>query len=262
MKKFFLPVALAAVLVPGASAQSVFDGTWKLDFNRVNFQEKHDEFLLQDGVYTCKTCPDSTPLRTDGSDQPYSGFPNADTVAVNIVNDFQIELIGKKAGTVVGTTTMTVTPDGTMLASQSSYNSQTEDDLPIRETKVWTRLSSGPSGSHRVSGAWRGKKMGVSDNGAALTYKTNGNELTVTGPFGRGFTARMDGTEAPYNGDPTMTSVRVRLISGNTLEETDINAGKILRVTRMTVGPDGKTARIVTEDKRLNSTSTAEALKE
>jgi hypothetical protein len=253
-------MALVAVPVPGTSAQSVFEGTWKLDFNKVNFQEKHDEFLLQDGVYTCKTCPDSTPLRTDGSDQPYSGFPNADTVAVKIVNDLQIELTGKRAGTIVGTTTLTVTPDGTTLASQSSYNPQTEEGIPIRETKVWTRLSSGPSGSHRISGSWRGKRMGVSDNGASLTYRINGDEVTMTGSFGRAYTARMDGTEAPYNGDPTTTSVRVRLVSENTLEETDLKDGKVLRITRMTVY--GKRAKIVTEDKRLNSTSTAEALKE
>jgi hypothetical protein len=51
MKKHLL-VALAATTVPFlAEAQSAFDGTWKTDMNKVDFPNKPDVFLLQNGMY-------------------------------------------------------------------------------------------------------------------------------------------------------------------------------------------------------------------
>ncbi len=84
----------------------------------------------------------------------------------------------------------------------------------------------------------------------------------MTSPMGSSFTAKLDGTEAPYKGDPGTTSVRVKLVSNDTLEETDLRDGQIMYVSRMTVGADGKTAKIVNEDKRQNTTSSFEALKQ
>ncbi len=41
MKKLFFLVALAALLMPmPAAAQSAFDGTWKIDMNKVDFPKK------------------------------------------------------------------------------------------------------------------------------------------------------------------------------------------------------------------------------
>jgi hypothetical protein len=56
--------------------------------------------------------------------------------------------------------------------------------------------------------------------------------------------------------------VRVKLIGTDTLEETDLRDGQILYVSRMTVAPDGKRAKIVSEDKRQNTTSSFEAVKQ
>ena len=57
MKKLFFLVALAALLMPVlAMAQSAFDGTWKVNMNKVEFPKKPDMFLLQNGMYDCKTC--------------------------------------------------------------------------------------------------------------------------------------------------------------------------------------------------------------
>ena len=49
MKKLFFFVAFAALFVPKlAVAQSVFDGTWKIDMNKVDFSKKPDEFVPEE----------------------------------------------------------------------------------------------------------------------------------------------------------------------------------------------------------------------
>jgi hypothetical protein len=61
---------------------------------------------------------------------------------------------------------------------------------------------------------------------------------------GRSFSAKLDGTEAPYIGDPRFTSVSVKLIDSRTIEESDKNQDKIVLITRWTVGPDGTTMHV------------------
>jgi len=261
MKKLFFPLALAALWASGAAAQSAFEGTWKIDFSKLNFPAKPDEYLVQNGTYTCKSCNEvKAPVKADGQDQPVTGSPYADTLAIKIVNDHQIQLTSKKNGKLVGESTMTVSSDGNTLTEDFSFTP--EGGSPVKGNDVSKRVAKGPPGSHAVSGSWQGKKMDMSENGATFTFKMNGDELTMTNPTGSGFTAKLDGTEAPYKGDPGTTSVRVKLIGNDTLEETDLRDGKVLYVSRMTVGPDGKKAKIVNEDKRQNTTSSFEAVKQ
>jgi hypothetical protein len=87
-----------------------------------------------------------------------------------------------------------------------------------------------------------------------LTYKVSGDELTMTNPTGQSYTAKLNGTEAPYKGDPGTTGVSVKMTGKDTLEETDKRGDKVISVMKMTLEPDGKTAKIVYEDK-LRGTS-------
>ncbi len=261
MKRLVHSLALAALLVPGAAAQGLFEGTWKIDFSKVDFPAKPDEYLLQNGVYTCKTCSDVTaPVKADGKDQRLENFPYADTVAIKVLNDHAIHMTSKKNGKVVAESTLTVSADGGTLTEDFTFTP--EGSAPVKGNNVSTRVANGPPGSHAVSGSWQGKKMDMSENGALFTYRLNGDELTMTTPTGTSFTAKLDGTEAPYKGDPGTTSVRIKLIGTDTLEETDLRNGQVLSVSRMTVGPDGKKAKIVSEDKRQNTTSSFEAIKQ
>jgi hypothetical protein len=98
------------------AAQNVFDGTWKIDFSKTAFPSKPDEYLQQNGVYTCKTCNETKlPVKADGTDQPLTNSPYADTLAIKVVNDHQLHIMSKKAGKVVGESTLTVSPDGKTL---------------------------------------------------------------------------------------------------------------------------------------------------
>jgi hypothetical protein len=173
MKKLFF-VALAALLMPTlAAAQSALDGTWKVDMNNVAFPKKPDVFLLQNGMYACKTCTPPYEIKADGTDQAVTGHPYFDTVAIKVVNDHEIEETDKKDGKVVGTSTSTVSPDGAILIFTFSDSSNTNGGPPVTGKGEATRVAKGPAGSNAISGSWRTSKIeGMSDNATVWTYKS------------------------------------------------------------------------------------------
>ncbi len=64
------------LLVPVlAWAQSPFDGTWKVDLSKAKLPKKPDVFLLQNGMYECKTCTPPVNVKADGQFQKVSGDP-------------------------------------------------------------------------------------------------------------------------------------------------------------------------------------------
>src|SRR5271168_349654 len=232
MKKLFFLVAFPALLLPmPAEAQSLFDGTWKIDMNKVDFSKKPDVFLLQDGMYDCKTCTPPYKIKADGTDQAVSGHPYYDTIAIKVVNDHSIEETDKKNGKVVGTSTSTVSPDGNTVMFTFSDSSNTNGGPPVTGKGEATRVAKGPAGSNAISGSWRTTKIeGLSDNATVWTYKVNGDEITMTNPTGQTYTAKLDGSDAPMKGDPGVSSVSVKMIGKNTLEETDKRDGKVVSV--------------------------------
>jgi hypothetical protein len=257
MKRPFFLLPFAALFMPmSAAAQSAFDGTWKVDMNKVDFPKKPDVFLLQGGRYACKTCTPPYEVQADGTDQAISGNPYVDTVAIKLVGDHAIEETDKKNGKVVATSTANLSPDGNTMTFTFSDNSNTNGGPPVTGKGEATRVAKGPAGSNPISGSWRTTKMeSLSDNATAVTYKVSGNEITMTNPTGQTYTAKLDGTDAPMKGDPGITSVSLKLIGKNTLEETDKRDGKVIGVWRITVAPDAKTAKASYEDKQQNRTT-------
>ena len=229
MKKLLL-LALGALLVPAlASAQSALNGTWKIDMNKVDFPKKPDVFVLQNGMYACKTCTPPYDIKADGTDQAVSGHPYFDTIAIKVVNDRTIEETDKKNGKVVGTSTTTASADGKTVTFTFSDSSNTNGGPPVTGKGEATRVAKGPAGSHAISGSWRTSKIeGLSDNATVWTFKVDGDMITMTNPTGQSYTAKLDGTEAPMKGDPGVTSVSVKMIGKNTLEETDKRDGKVI----------------------------------
>src|SRR5260370_40844806 len=98
-----------------ARAESAFDGTWKFELSTAQFPQKPDVYLLQDGMYSCKTCVPPIEVKADGQDQKVSGYPYFDTISVKILDDHTIEQTNKKDGKVNGTSKTTVSPDGDTL---------------------------------------------------------------------------------------------------------------------------------------------------
>ncbi len=246
----------ALMLLPGlATAQNAFDGTWKLNLNPAEPPKKPDVFLLQDGMYQCKTCVPPIDVKADGQDQKVSGDPYHDTVSIKVVDDHTMEETDKKDGKIVTTTKVTVSPDGNTATFEFSDSSATNAD-PVTGKGEATRVAKGPAGAHAISGSWKfGKMEDISANALLITYKVDGDTLTMSNPTGQGYTAKLDGTDAPYKGDPGTTSVSVRKLSKNAIEETDKRDGKVIGIYRMTVAPDGKTMTIAITDKLRGTTS-------
>lgn len=240
----------AALLMPTLTmAQSVFDGTWKGDLGSVKFPQKPDEYLLKDGVYHCKTCAPPIQVKADGQDQKVAGHPYFDAMNIKVVDDRTIEEVDKKNGKTVATSKTWVSPDGNTLMFEFTDSSATNAD-PVTGKGSETRVSKGPAGSHAISGSWRMAKIeSMSENGLTVSYKVTGDSLTMSTLNGQGYTAKLDGTEAPYKGDPGTTSVCVKKINDHELEETDKRDGKVISVARVTVSTDGKTMNIAVDDK-------------
>jgi len=263
MKKPLWFVLLLSVLTPGlATAQSVFDGTWKVDLRTAQFPTKPDVYLLQDGMYHCKTCVPVIDVKADGQDQKVMGHPYFDTMSIKLVDDRTYEETDKKNGKVVTTSKTWVSADGNTLLFEFSDSSASSGD-PVTGKGQETRVEKGPAGSHAVSGSWRMSKMeGMSDNGLAFTYKVAADSLTMSSPTGQSYTAKLDGTDAPYKGDPGTTSVSVKQVDKNTMEETDKRDGKVITVNRMTVSADGKSMTIAFDDKLHGTTGKIVAQKQ
>jgi hypothetical protein len=250
MTKRTLLLLTAAFLMPAlAAAQSAFDGTWKGDVNSAKFPEKPDVYVLKDGMYSCKTCVPAISVKADGTDQKVAGHPYFDMMNIKVVDDKTIEETDKKDGKVVATSKTWVSADGKALMFEFSDSSAT-NGAPVTGKGSEMRVAKGPDGSHAISGSWKMAKMDqLSDNGMTLTYKTSGDSITMTTPNGQSYTAKMDGTEAPYKGDPGTTSVSVKKTGPNSLEETDKRDGKVIAVVKITVSADGKTIKFAVDDK-------------
>jgi hypothetical protein len=264
MKRFILATACAVICVPGTvAAQKAFEGTWKLDVSKFTVPEKPDEYYLVNGMYECRTCDVPFKVKADGTDQAISGNPYVDTIAFKVVSDHETEETDKKGGKVVATYAVTISPDGNTLTIKYSDASNTNGGPPMVGKGELERVAKGPAGSHLISGSWRLAKVeSMSDNATTWSYKVNGDEITMSSPTGQTYTAKLDGTEAPMKGDPGIDHVSVKMVGTNTLEETDTHDGKVVVVFTMTVEPDGKTAKIVFDDRLSNRTNGAVATKQ
>jgi hypothetical protein len=252
MKKLLLAGVLAALLaaVP-ARAQSDFDGTWRIDLTKSVMPTKAEAFLLQNGIYQCKSCVPIINIKADGQDQTVTVNPYCDAISVKVLDDRSIEETQKKTGKVVAISKMIVSPDGRSATFEFTDNSQTNTD-PIIGKGSMVRVGKGklPAGAHAISGSWRISKLeSLSDNALTFTLKVEGDTLTMTSSTGQSYSAKLDGTDAPYKGDPGVSSVSVKRLSDKTFEETDKRDGKAIRVKRMMIYPaDLKTVNTIVTD--------------
>jgi len=245
-----------------AAAQSPFDGTWKVDMNKVNFPKKPDVFVLHNGMYDCKTCVPPISIKADGTEQKITGHPYFDSVSVKVVSDHEVDETDKKDGKVVGTAKTMVSSDGnTMTVDWTSVSPANGKETSGKLEE--TRVAKGPAGSHAISGSWRAKNMqDISQDAITYSYKVSGDEIMMSNPMGQSYTAKMDGSDAPMKGDPGTSTVSVKKLGKNAIEETDKRDGKVIGVMKATVSADGKSMHVSYDDKLHGSTSSWVATKQ
>ena len=258
MKQLLLALFILAGIP--AIAQSQFDGTWRISPQSGEFKG-HDKYSVKNGTWYCDSCTPKIVVKADGKPHSVTGSPYYDTVTVKIQNDNSVELVNENKGELVADNKLTASDDGKTLTSQFHFITQGGQKGDV--ATVSDRVADVPGSTNKVSGVWQTRKMeNASENVTQVTFKATDDGLSMKDGTGDSYDAKFDGKDYPYKGDPGTTSVSLKKIDANTIEETDKRNGKAISVSRMTVQSDGKTMKIAVVDKLHNQTVNWTAEKE
>ena len=258
--------AVVLFLAPGLGlpallrAQSGFDGTWHAKLDQAKFSSKPIDVSLKNGMYECSSCNPKIQVKADGQDQPVSGQPY-DTISVREVDSKSIEIVTKKNGKPESEQTRVVSDDGQAMTVRTTQHSENGDQTVIAEA-ILTRIGTAAAGANATSGAWRIDKVGQRENELNVTYRCDGDGLSMSTPSGESYAAKLDGKSYPVKGAYLYDSVSLKRIDDHTIEETDRRDGTVVQVSTMTVASDGKTMTVVAKSARSGRTSTYVAQKQ
>lgn len=240
----------ANAAAPAEAGADAINGTWKADIDSVTFDQKPDEYLLQGGRYSCKSCAPPFSVPADGAFHPVS-LPVSDNYSVKVVDDHTVIRTSRKGNRVTGVVKMTVSPDGNTLTGEFT-DSSVENAPPGKGTFIESRVGAAPAGAHAVSGEWKPVKLSnFNAEALTVTYKIEGDTFHMSSPSGTSFDAKIGGGDVPIKGDPAGTTASIAK-SGDSYVETDKRAGKVVGVLTSSVGADGK-LHAVAEDKMTGS---------
>lgn len=234
------------------------DGTWKTDLSTLQIDTKPDQLLLKDGQFSCPTCEPALTVAADGAMHPVTGRPYADQISVKVDDANNVTRTSQKAGKTTGTSKYSVSADGNTLTV--TFNDMT-GSKPVTGSYTETRAAPAPAGAHAISGSWKPAKYNnVSDEGLTVTFRLDGDTLHMSSPTGQSYDAKIGGPDVPIKGDMGGTTAAVAK-NGDAYVETDKRGGKVVSVTTMTPGSDGK-LHVVNEDKQNGSTAKFEMAKQ
>jgi hypothetical protein len=186
-----------------------------------------------------------------------TGNPNFDTMSVKIEGPKTVEIISEKNGKIVGKERDVVSEDGNQFTSE--WKGRNDPDSPEMSFKaVHTRVAPGPAGAHAISGSWRTEKVtNASEDITTVTFKSIENGLEMSQSNGNSYSAKFDGKDYPFKGEPGITAVSLKRIDARHIVETDKRDGKVITVLDMTVAPDGRTLTTAIHDKLAGTTFTS-----
>jgi hypothetical protein len=241
-----------------AFAQSPIDGTWKTNMAQTKFSAKPNVFYISEGWYHCVSCNPAFDTKADGTDQTVTG-QTYDTISVKEVDANSIAVTTKKGGKVVNEQTRAVSPDGKTLTVKTTSHPASSDQT-VTATATAKRTGVKPSGVQATSGEWQILKVVESDNGLTTTYKTAGDQLTMSTPTGETYTAKLDGTDASVTGAYGFDTVSLKKVNDHTFEETQKRNGSVVEVNTMTVSV--KTMKVSSDNKVTGRTTSYTATKQ
>ena len=179
MRRFHVVAFSVLLLLPLlASAQSQFDGTWKVNMNSVQLSKKPKVYLLQNGIYEENGF---VRIKADDTDQNVSDW-DIDTMRIKVIDDYNVEVTTKRRYwngwlRVFGTAKESISADGNTLDVSWTHRSFGTGHLSEHDT--YKRVAKGPAGAHLLSGSWRIEKSEASPDYLTWTCKVNGSELTM-----------------------------------------------------------------------------------
>ena len=250
---WFVLLWLSACCYP-ALPRSPFDGTWKIDLSKTVQPAKPDVYLLKEGKFQCPTCDPAISVKADGTDRQIAGSPCYDTVNIKVLSEWAIEETDKRKGKPVRTLRIEVSRNN----DEANFNLTdmcNKNSDPVSARWLAKRVAEAPAGAHAVSGSWRTiKQESASENALLVTLRLVNNTFSFMDPTGQSYSAKLDGTYAPFAGGVDNTVVSVRQMGTNSIEETDLKDGKAFRRTVFTVAADGKTMNAAITDLVQNNT--------
>jgi hypothetical protein len=234
--------------------QSPFDGTWRLDTSDSQPSTVHYDYLLQGGIYHCTTCDPPVELPADGRDHKITGEPCYDTVSVKVVDSRTTEETDKRNGRIMGTFRLMVSADGKTATDEWTESCNAKGDV-VSGQDIMNRVAEGLRGAHAISGSWKiSKRLNRSENALVITLKLAADTFSFSDPAGQGYTASLDGTETPINGDLSGSVVSVKRTDDRTIEEAEKHDGKVNQITWFVVSADGK-ALTISQENTANATT-------
>lgn len=247
MKQFLRIVCCGLVLAPSfCLAQSIFDGTWRPDPQKADPNQPPDELVLMKGRYECQSCKPPYRIAADGRDHAVKGGRYYDSLSIRILDPRTVIKTAKRSGVTVASIKEIVSADGNSRTQLQTVTGMAPRTVVFAST--YSRVAAGPSGSHALSGTWRELQGDLVNHEEDTTYRISHGTLSMSDHFGRSFSAKLDGTEAPYRGDPEFTGVSLKMIDSRTIQESDLKDGKVVKIATWTVRPDGNTMHVRFDD--------------
>jgi hypothetical protein len=243
MKSF---VISALLLMPAAAlAQSAFDGTWKTRVDSLKVTGKPDVLAIVDGEYICSSCVPEIKVKADGKDQAVTGHDYYDSVAIVVVDPHSFEVTTKKAGKQISSVTYSVSLDGNTLSGK--FRDYTGSKMATGSFTE-SRRAKGPAGSHMASGSWQPDQFSdANDVTRTVAYQMTDQQFSMHWN-GQSYNAKFDGKQYPVHGDPGNTTVALKRIDANNVEETDTRSGKVTDEIHLAAAPDGHTINVTDKD--------------
>lgn len=257
----YIAASMIVIAAP-ASAQSVFDGTWKGDVASAQLSDKPFVRTLKNGVYTCNSCNTPYSVKADGEFHAVKGQDYFDDTSV-AVNGNVVITKSRKDGKLMRVSTETVSADGSTLDWQEIDTSAPSGVAVNAKGQDKRTGAAAPAGAHPLTGAWKTVNDGLSVSDAGLTLKmaVNDDSWSLETGTGQSYVAKFGGPAVPMKGDVGGTEVKVRRVNATTIEETDFRGGKAVNVYTYVALPDGKTIDVTSYNPIQKSTAKFKIIK-
>jgi len=259
-KVFKIPtilLAICALSIPARPATDPFVGIWK--FNRKLSDRKaqtetitrlgnnkfrftySDICSLEIGVVCGSEV--TFEINADGTDQPR--FPTT-TWAITIKNPNIWEIVYKTSGAIIGTETLTISPDGKFLSSRYGSSVRRPDGSEVSSTSVLRRLS----GASDFAGTWWIKDVSISnphERSLKISAPVPG-VLVVSYP---NMTITFDGKWFPVQGDsdlPLSSMATAERMDAHFIRMASKVGTKLFSTTEWKVSLNNKVLRLTEHD--------------
>lgn len=113
---------MTVLCIPAAcSAQSLFDGTWRINLDQSTISPRLVVFSVSGAMYECSSCNPRIDVPADGRDESVNG-QSFDTMNVRVTGPNSIRIATKKDSKTMAEQTRSVSDDGDTLTVETTFH--------------------------------------------------------------------------------------------------------------------------------------------